>query len=119
MNHATENRGVPGSTPGPATFYFLSISRKIAYWPSLARPSVSFSSPPRGVAAPITFPCLARQLFKLYLLRQSYTRPLPSLMVVVVEPNLLPEVHDLVLYALVQRMYKSISIRAGGPAFHV
>jgi hypothetical protein len=40
-------------------------------------------------------------------------------MVVVVEPNLLPEVHDLVLYALVQRMYKSISVRAGGPAFHV
>jgi hypothetical protein len=75
----TENHGVPGSTPGPATFYFLSISRKIAYWPSLARLSVLFSSPPRGVAAPITFPCLARHLFKLYLLRQSYTRYLTEL----------------------------------------
>ena len=29
----TENHGVPGSTPGPAAFYFLSISRKIAYGP--------------------------------------------------------------------------------------
>ena len=40
-------------------------------------------------------------------------------MVVVVELDLLLEVHDPVLYALVQRIYKSISIRTGGPAFHV
>ena len=40
-------------------------------------------------------------------------------MVMVVETYLLPEIHVPVLYALVQRIYKSISIRSGGPAFHV